>query len=161
MRVRLLLLNILLAVLWMFMWNAIDIFTLLFGFALGYLLLGVISRVTVQDKDGYGVKGWRLFSFAFYFMRILVIANLQVAREIVTPGFGMSPGILRYDVSGMTELQITSLANAITLTPGTLSVDVSDEGDALFVHCMYASDRDATIRELDELRDRLMKEVFG
>jgi multicomponent Na+:H+ antiporter subunit E len=102
-----------------------------------------------------------LLSFTIYFLRILVIANLQVAREILTPGFQMSPRLLRYDVSDLTDVQTTFLANTITLTPGTLSVDVSEEADFLYVHCMYARDRDSILAELDELKDRILKEVFG
>ena len=161
MRVKLFLLNILLAVLWMFMWGAIDIYTLAFGFVLGYLLLGLISRIMPDEADSYGVKIWRLLSFSAYFLKILVTANLQVAREICTPGFQMTPGIIRYDVGSMTAVQVTSLANAITLTPGTLSVDVSEDHSALYVHCMYAKDRAAAVRGLDELRDRMLKEIFG
>ena len=161
MRIQLFLLNILLAVLWMFMWGQINVYTLFFGFALGFLLLGIMGRVVLQEGESYGLKVWHLASFAAYFMKILIKANLQVAREICTPGYQMTPAIIAYDISSMSDFQITSLANAITLTPGTLSVDVSPDNQLLYVHCMYAKDRDATVRELDELRNRMMKEIFA
>lgn len=151
--------NVFLAVLWMLLWGKFDIYYLVAGFALGYMLLGLVSRTV--DGQGYGTKGWKLISFGTYFVRILIKANLQVAREIITPGYGMTPRFIRYDVQGLTPLQVTSLANSITLTPGTLSVDISDDERCLYVHCMYAEDRDAAVRELDELRDRIMKELFG
>lgn len=151
--------NVFLAVLWMLLWGAFDIYYLVAGFVLGYMLLGLVSR-TAGGK-GYGTKGWKLISFGTYFVRILIKANLQVAWEIITPGYGMTPRLIRYDVQGLTPLQVTSLANTITLTPGTLSVDISDDEQCLYVHCMYANNRHATVRELDELRDRLMKELFG
>lgn len=155
----LLAINILLAIMWMLLWGAFDIYFLAVGFLLGYLLLGLISR-TMEGPD-YGTKGWKLLSFTIYFIRILVKANLQVAWEIITPGYAMQPRFIRYSVAGMTPMQITSLANAITLTPGTLSVDVSDDDQTLYVHCMYARNRQDAIRDLDELRDRMMKELFG
>jgi len=151
--------NVFLALLWMLLWGVFDIYYLVAGFVLGYLLLGLISRTI--EGPGYGTKGWKLLSFAIYFVRTLIKANIQVAHEIVTPGYGMTPRVIRYDVQGLTPGQITSLANTITLTPGTLSVDVGDDHRFLYVHCMYAADRDTAVRELDELRDRLMKEVFG
>ena len=151
--------NVFLAVLWMLLWGEFDIYYLVAGFVLGYMLLGLVSRTV--DGQGYGTKGWKLISFSAYFVRILVKANVQVAWEIITPGCGMTPRFIRYDVQGLTPVQITSLANTITLTPGTLSVDIGDDERFLYVHCMYADDRDAAVRELDELRDRLMKEVFG
>jgi multicomponent Na+:H+ antiporter subunit E len=153
------LINILLAILWMMLWGAFDIYFLVFGFVLSYLLLGLISR-TIEGQS-YGTKGWKLLSFSIYFIRILVKANLQVAWEIITPGYKMNPRFVRYAVKGMTPLQITSLANAITLTPGTLSVDASDDDRYLYVHCMYARKPQDALRELDELRERMMREVFG
>ena len=161
MRTKLLLLNLLMAILWMFMWGQINIYTMVFGFALGFVLLCIIGWVVPLGRDSYGRKVWNTLSFAAYFMKILVTANLQVAREICTPGFQMTPAFVRYSVEGMTDLQITSFANAITLTPGTLSVDLSADAKYLYVHCMYAKDRQAAISGLDELRDRIMTEVFG
>ena len=155
----LLAINILLAIMWMLLWGAFDIYFLAVGFLLGYLLLGLISR-TMEGPD-YGTKGWKLLSFTIYFIRILVKANLQVAWEIITPGYAMQPRFIRYSVAGMTPMQITSLANAITLTPGTLSVDLAPDAKYLYVHCMYAKDRDAAFSGLNELRDRIMTEVFG
>lgn len=155
---RLFLLNILLAVLWMCMWGLFDIYSMLAGFGLGYLLLGIVSRTL--PGDDYGAKGWKLFSFSIYFLRILIKANLEVAREIITPGYQMTPRIIRYGVHEMSEFQVTSFANAITLTPGTLSADISDDGRYLYVHCMYAKNRHDAIKALDELRDRMNKEIF-
>ena len=156
---RLFLLNILLAVLWMCMWGLFDIYSMTAGFVLGYVLLGIVSR-TLPGED-YGAKGWKLMSFGAYFLRILIKANLEVAREIVTPGYQMTPRFIRYGVEGMSDFQVTSFANAITLTPGTLSADISDDGRYLYVHCMYAKNRQDAIRALDELRNRMNKEVFS
>ncbi|MBL4701998.1 MAG: Na+/H+ antiporter subunit E [Phycisphaeraceae bacterium] len=155
------LINLLLAVLWMCMWGLFDLWTLLAGLVLGYFLLGVVSRTWYPDGKGYGSKFLNLLSFTVYFIRILILANLTVAKEIITPKLNMTPRFIRYPVKGMTSLQITSLANAITLTPGTLTVDVLDNDQVLLVHCMYAEDRQTAIDELDELRNRLMTEVFG
>ena len=155
---KLFLLNVLLAILWTFTWGSFDFYTLTAGFVLGYLLLGMYSRVT--QVEGYGNKAWDLFSFLVYFIRILIKANLQIAYEIITPSNGQTPRIIRYDVSGLTDVQITTLANAITLTPGTLVIDISKDKRYLYIHCMYARDREAAVRELDELRNRLLSEVF-
>jgi multicomponent Na+:H+ antiporter subunit E len=156
---KMLLLNILLAILWMAMWDAFDLWTLGSGLVLGYLVLGLFSR-TIKGR-GYGSKLWALISFVAYFLRILIKANLQVAWEITTPGFTMQPRIVRYKVDHLTDVQLTTLASAISLTPGTLSVDVSDDQQYLYVHAMYARSRQDAIRDLDELQKRLMKEVFG
>ena len=94
-------------------------------------------------------------------MTILVKANLEVAWEIITPGFGMEPRILRYSVAGLSDVEVTTLANAITLTPGTLSADLSEDGETLFIHAMYARDRDQALAAVDQLRHWLLREVFN
>jgi multicomponent Na+:H+ antiporter subunit E len=151
-------LNIVLALLWCFVWGSFNFWTLGAGFVLGYFLLGVYSRI-MQTED-YGRKALHLFSFGVYFFRILIQANIVIAIAVLRPNPGLAPRIVRYNIDGMNDLQITSLANSITLTPGTLSIDVSTDRKFLYVHCMFARDRDAAIREIDELRHRIMKELF-
>ena len=152
------LLNILLAVLWCFTWGSFDFRTLATGFVLSYLLLGAYSRVTVVE--GYGRKARDLARFAAYFVRVLFVANLQIAYEILTPGLGASPRIVRFGVSGLTPAQRTILVNAINLTPGTLVVDMSPDRRTFYVHCMYARDRDDAVAQLEDLKRRLVSEVF-
>jgi multicomponent Na+:H+ antiporter subunit E len=152
------LLNILLAVLWCFTWGSFDFFTLTTGFVLAYFLLGIYSRVTVME--GYGTKVRDLLRFGVYFIRVLFIANLQIAYEILTPGLSATPRIVRFDVTGLTPAQRTILNNAINLTPGTLVVDISPDRRTFYVHCMYAKDYERTIAELNDLKQRLIAEVF-
>jgi multicomponent Na+:H+ antiporter subunit E len=153
------LLNLLLALLWTFTWGSFDIYTLTAGFVLGYLLLGLYSRV-MQVHGGYGSRVFNLLSFFMYFIRILITANIQIAIEVLTPTHYQRPRIVRYNVEGLSEAQVTVLANTISLTPGTLAMDISKDRRFLYVHCMYAADREAAVRALDELRDRLTREVF-
>lgn len=155
---RLFLLNILLALLWCFTWGSFDMYTLFGGFVLGYILLGLYSRVLLVE--GYGNKAADLLRFTAFFIRILIKANLQLAREVLTPTHHQTPRIIRYDVEGLTDNQLTALSNAITLTPGTLVVDIAPDRKHLYVHCMYAADREAAVRDLDLLRSRMLREVF-
>ncbi len=152
------LLNILLAVLWCFTWGTFNFSTLLVGFVLAYFLLGIYSRVTAME--GYGTKVRDLIRFSLYFVRVLIIANLQIAYEILTPGLHAAPRIVRFDVTGLTPAQRTILNNAINLTPGTLVVDISPDRRTFYVHCMYARDYDRTIADLNDLKQRLIAEVF-
>lgn len=135
----------------------------LFDFAVGFIIgLGIVSLLSNAAGDGgYVARLWGLVKFFAYFMTILVKANLEVAWEIITPGFGMEPRILRYNVAGLSDVEVTTLANAITLTPGTLSADLSEDGETLFIHAMYARDRDQALSAVDQLRHWLLREVFN
>ncbi|MEM6314045.1 MAG: Na+/H+ antiporter subunit E [Planctomycetota bacterium] len=157
------LLNLVLAVMFGLMLGGFSPATLLAGFVIGFLILGPISKASTGRA--YGSRIIRLVRFGIYFVRILLIANIDVAREVITPGSRLHPRIVRFEVTDLTDLQITVLSNAITLTPGTLVVDVGKTGPEgqqfLYVHCMFGEDRAASLEALAELRRRLMTEVFG
>lgn len=156
------LLNVLLAVVWVLLLGASDLYTFAAGFLIGYVLIGLFSRNDARGgaHGGYATKGRGLLSFAGYFAYILVKANWQVAREVLRADPQRRAMIIRYDVADLDDVQTTTLANAITLTPGTLVIDISPDGHWLYIHCLFAPDRAAATAELDDLRDRMMREVF-
>lgn len=152
------LLNLFLAVVYVALAGDVSFLSLLTGFIIGLLIVTLVARATGQSSYLKRVLG--LVRFGAYFIYILVKANYEVAREVLTPGFTMTPRIVRYSVEGLSDVEITTLANAITLTPGTLSADINDEGTLLYIHCMYAEDRDAAVAAIDELKVWLIREVF-
>jgi multicomponent Na+:H+ antiporter subunit E len=90
----------------------------------------------------------KVVSFFFFFLWELIKANLHVAYEVVAPKWTMEPGIIKIPLDVKTDLQITFLANLITLTPGTLSLDVSEDKKVLYVHSMYVRDKEKFIRSI-------------
>lgn len=83
-----------------------------------------------------------LVAFIGYFIWELVRSNIRVAWDVITITHYMKPGILAVPLEAETNLEITLLANFISLTPGTLSLDVSSDHKVLFVHAMYLTDID-------------------
>ncbi|MFY1637511.1 Na+/H+ antiporter subunit E [Solwaraspora sp. WMMB335] len=98
----------------------------------------------------------RVLRFLGYFTVRLVIANLVVAREIVTPGSGLSPGIVEFRLRTRTRTEIVSMALAVGLTPGTLTVAIRQHPPALFVHGMHAEDPAKFRAQLSRLQDHLL-----
>jgi multicomponent Na+:H+ antiporter subunit E len=88
----------------------------------------------------------KVIGFFFFFLYELVKANIQVAYDVITPKFHMRPGIVRVPLDAKTEMEITLLANLISLTPGTLCLDVSDDRKVLYVHAMNITDKEAFIQ---------------
>jgi len=132
---------------------------LLIGFMIGLFAISVYDLTAASSI--YVVRLFRLVCFGIWFLYVLFKANLQIAWEIVTPGLGQTPRILRYPVEHLSDVQVTMFANCITLTPGTLVVDITENGDLLHVHCMYAADPRIAISELRSLDKRIQSEVFG
>jgi multicomponent Na+:H+ antiporter subunit E len=98
-------------------------------------------------------------SLFFYFLYELVKANLEVAYDVATPKFYMKPGIIGVPLDAKTDLEITLLANMITLTPGTLSLDVSEDRKILYVHAMYITDRESFIRSIKDGFEKRLLEI--
>ena len=81
-------------------------------------------------------------SFAAFFIRELVVANLKIAYDILTPRYYMRPTVIALPLTIKTDLEITLLACMISLTPGTLSIDVSSNRKILYVHALYLKGND-------------------
>lgn len=138
--------NILLTVIWVALTGSYDFVNFFFGFVLSYFLLWVISRGSGSSR--YFKMTPKIISFFFFFIYELIKANLQVAYEVITPRLNMTPGIVAVPLDVKSDFEITMLANLITLTPGTLSLDVSEDRSILYVHSMYISDREEFIKDI-------------
>jgi multicomponent Na+:H+ antiporter subunit E len=73
----------------------------------------------------------------FYIYEVL-ISNARVAHDVLTPTHHMRPGFIHLNIEGLTDRQILAASNLITMTPGTLSLDVTPDRKFLQIHCMYA-----------------------
>lgn len=157
----LLLLNLFLATLYLFLSGEFSFFNLLTGLVLGALIVILTARAR-PDGLRYGRRLWQLLRFGLYFLKILTLSNVTVAKSILWPRrYPLTPRLLHYPVDGLTAVEITTLASAITLTPGTLTADIDEAAQVLVIHAMIASDLPSARADLDELRYRLLTEVFG
>ena len=133
-----LLINVTMMALWV---ASTGIFTYsngLLGFAVGYLVL-----FWLQPLLGPTVY-FRKLPLALWFSALLLWevlkANIRVAWDVVTPQKLRIPGIVGVPLDAKTDLEIAILANLVTLTPGSLSVDVSEDRSTLYVHEMFVDD---------------------
>lgn len=177
MKIRLLL-NCAFTLIWLLLWQSTSFLNGVLGFVISALIITLASRVIGPGRDsdqapgtapgpprvrgvGYAMRLVNVARFSVYFVYILTRANLDVAWEIITPGFHMKPRIIRYPVAGLTPAQVATFSSAITLTPGTLSADIDASGQNLYIHAMYAEDRADAVAQLDRLKHRLLWLVFG
>lgn len=103
----------------------------------------------------------RLIEFLIFYLKEIVISNMRIAHDVLTPTHLMKPGILPIDVSCLKERQLAAMANLITMTPGTLGVYVSKDRKFLYIHAMYM-DQDAETMGRDLARNygERIKRVF-
>lgn len=95
----------------------------------------------------------------FFYLKELFVASLRVAYEILTPTDHMLPAIVAVPLDAKTDLEITLLANFITLTPGTLSVDVSKDRKTLYVHEIYVDSGD-TDKVREQIKNGFEKKIL-
>lgn len=93
----------------------------------------------------------------------LLVSAFRVARIVLTPDLAsaLRPAIIAFPLSVKSDAEIAMLANLITLTPGTLSVDVSEDRRVLYVHALNFTTREAFIAELAGGFERQVREVFA
>lgn len=153
-------LTLVLAVAWTLLQNQVTSGMVVFGIILAI----IIPRLTSIWWPG-APKGVRLGKITVYGMIVLwdiLVANIQVAWVVLTvPNSKLRSAWIVIPLELKQPEAITLLAGTITLTPGTVSADLSDEGHSLLVHVLHTDDPDAVRDEIVMRYERRLKEVFA
>lgn len=150
--------NILLAAVWVAATGNFEPSNFLFGLALGLLVL--IFSQPVFGTPGYLLKIRSLISLVAFFLKELVLANFRVAYEVFTPGYQFRPGVIAVPLDARTDIEITLLADLITITPGSVSLDVAEDRSVLYVHVMDIDDVEAVRRRIKDGFERRVLELL-
>ncbi|MDR6815324.1 multicomponent Na+:H+ antiporter subunit E [Neorhizobium sp. 2083] len=151
-------LSLVFAVVWVAVTGSATLHNLIFGFALSTLALWIVRGE--MNARGYWRRFGRILSLLALFFKELALSAWKVAVLVVSPRMDLKPGIFAFPLTVTRDFEITLLANLITLTPGTLSVDVSADRRTLFVHAIDCSDVEATKRDIAEGFERKIIEAF-
>jgi len=139
------LMNLLLAAIWVALTGSLYYTNFLFGFMLGFFVLWIMNRNETDQRYFFRVP--KIISFAFYFLYEIIKANVQVAFDVITPKYFFKPGIVKYTMAAKTDFEIQLLSTMISLTPGTLIVDISDDKKTIYIHVMYLTDPETFVRQ--------------
>jgi multicomponent Na+:H+ antiporter subunit E len=99
----------------------------------------------------------RIVAFLVWFVRQVVVANLRVARQVLTPGLDIDAAIVEVPTRCRTTLELVVFANCITLTPGTITLEADEKARVLYVHGMFVADRDAFLAGLAGMETRILR----
>lgn len=152
------LMNLLLAFVWLALSGNFSLANTIFGFLLSFTIMWIISLNSGNRK--YFMIAPKTVGFVFFFLYELTKANIQVAIEVMTPKRNMKPGIVRYPLEAKTDFEITLLANLISLTPGTCSLDVSTDRAVLYIHAMYIGDKEKFIKDIQNGFERKLLAIL-
>ena len=140
---------------------------LLNGVSVGHLLLAALLALALpaitcalrpeQPKIG-NLRA--IFKLAAVFLYDIVVANIEVARRILGRESALRPGFIWVPLELTDRHAITVMSSIITLTPGTLSSDLSPNGRHLLVHCLHLDDADAMVATIKQRYERPLLEIF-
>lgn len=142
-----------------------DFYSLIVGLICGITIILLFGDICLQNEWSFR-KPLRYLWFLYYipvFIFEVIKANLDVAYRILMPEMPIKPGIVKIKTKLKNDSALTLLANSITLTPGTLSVDVNKENGYIYVHWIYVRSKnieEATQKIAKKFEDILIK-IFG
>lgn len=151
--------SILMAVIWATVSGSFTLLNFLFGFVLSILTLYLLRERFVEPE--YTSRSRRILSLVLLFLVELAKSAWRVATLVLQPKMDLKPGIFAYPLTVKSDWEISLLANLITLTPGTLSVDVSEDRQTLYVHALDCSDVEAARRDIAEGFEKKIMEAFA
>ena len=150
--------NLVLAVVWAALSGGFTIANLLVGFIVGYITLWAMQPLFRNSR--YCAKLIGLVRLALFFLWELLISSLKVAWSVVTPLRHSKPGIISVPLDIISDTELTVLGNLISLTPGSLSLNISKDRKHLVVHAMYIEDPDDFRREIKQGMERRVREAL-
>ena len=151
-------LNLFIAALWLLLQDEITpkFTTFLMGFIVGIGILYAMHRF-------YGTQFYlrRVFSIVKLMMLFnweLLLSSYSVLKQITTPKLTITPGIFTYKTELKGDWEVTALALLLTLTPGSVVMEVSEEGDMFYIHAMDMEEsKDAVIRSIGKFERAIME----
>lgn len=156
-----LVLNILLAIAWAALWSGFSALNLLAGFLLGYGVLWLGRDLIGRNGQARYFRALpQSLVLAAYFVKELVKSCVMVARDCIASRPNLHPAIVIMPLDVRSDLEIFLVANLISLTPGTLTLDVAPDRSFLVIHSIYAEDPDALVAELKAGMEHRVREVF-
>lgn len=156
---RFVIVNLLLTLVWTVVTGSFTLHNLALGF-----LIGAVSLLLVREQLPASLNRARpvkVLLLAGLFFKELTLSAIKVALMVLRPNMRLRPGIFAFPLTITRDFEITLLANLITLTPGTLSVDVSEDRQTLYVHALDCSDIEAARRDIAEGFEKKIMEAFA
>jgi multicomponent Na+:H+ antiporter subunit E len=151
------LLNMVLAFLWMFIKVSYDPISFLKGYIFGLIVIFVLRRYF--HSRFYLLRLWSFIKLIFIFIKELILSNIAIVKIVLKPKLDMRPAIFAMDTALTEDWQITLLSSLITLTPGTLVIDVSEDNRTLFIHAMNIGEVEDEINSIKNSFEKAILEV--
>lgn len=149
--------NLIIAIMWMFLSESYTLPSFITGYLIGIFLLLLLNRF-IPDTF-YLRRFYKILALVYLFIKELITSNIDIVKLVYQRKPEFEPGIFALPTDLTSNWEITLLANLISLTPGTLSVAVSQDNTHLYIHAMNIDDIDETINYIKSTFENAIMEV--
>jgi multicomponent Na+:H+ antiporter subunit E len=151
--------SILLALAWAALEGEITLANLLVGYGFGYVILTLLARGGVLPST-LASKTAHATGLVAFFVWELLLANVRVAADVLRPRSAISPAVVAIPLDVTSDGEILLLSMLINITPGSVTIDLSDDRRTLYVHVMHMRTAEESRREIKEGFERRVKLLF-
>lgn len=149
--------NLLISFIWMFLSESYSLISFVWGYIVGLILLLILNRFF--SGPFYLKRVYKIVVLLLIFIRELILSNLDIVKLVYQRQSDFEPGIFAMPLEVKSNWEITLLANLITLTPGTLSIALTDDNSHIFIHAMHIDDKEQSIHEIKNTFEKAIMEV--
>lgn len=152
------LLSLFLLLIWLLLMNDLSLGHWLLGALLGWMIPQLTQLFWERTPRVY--KPFKLCVFLLRVLGDIIFANLEVAKLILGSSSKLRPAFVEVPLALEDDLALTMLASIVSLTPGTVSADLSDDRKTLLVHGLDVADDEALIATIKQRYEAPLMEVF-
>ncbi|WP_010273207.1 Na+/H+ antiporter subunit E [Paenibacillus senegalensis] len=151
------LINFIIAFTWMFLHNDWSSSTFVVGYVIGIGIIWILRRFWPGEL--YLVRLWAALKLLLLFIRELILSCWTVIKQVLQPRMTNRPGIFAYSTSLKTNWEITLPSCLISLTPGTLTLEVSSNNKTLYIHAMDVKEVESLTSQIRGTFEKAIMEV--
>lgn len=151
-------LTIALWIIWLLLNNSLSAGQMILGAVLAVFIPWFTSGFWEEKITVY--RPWSFVKFLLTVLYQIVVANIHVAKLILSSSDKLQPGFIEVPIELTSPLAVSILANTISLTPGTVTCDLSEDKTHLLIHALHIEDAQTTIDEIKQLFEKPLQEIF-
>ncbi|GAD00890.1 MULTISPECIES: Na+/H+ antiporter subunit E [Agarivorans] len=143
------------------------VWQILHEFSRGHMVLGAIFAIVIpwivaplSEKEPVAKNPLKVISYTFRLIIDIVVSNFDVAKRVLQSNKKLNPAFVAVPISFSEPLPLTIFTSSVSLTPGTCSVELSDDKQWLYVHVLHLEDEQALITQIKQRYEAPLKEIF-
>lgn len=103
------------------------------------------------------LKPYYIVTFILFYLSKLVEANLYIAYDILTPRLRIKPGFIKVPLTLKSNFGLLLFSNLLSMTPGSLSIDITDDKKTILVHVLYETTQDDMLKEFNVIQNKIKR----